>query len=275
MKMQAFYTARRVLPLGERTYMVGILNRTPDSFSDGGEFHSDDLAVRHFHSMVKAGATIVDVGGESTRPGFIPVPADEEIARVVPFIEKVRPHTEALISVDTSKASVADAALSAGADIVNDVWGARQDPDMAETIARHNAACILMHNRAPEEAGRGDIIETILKFWEKSVNIALQAGVRSDAILVDPGVGFGKTYEENWTILRNLERLRACGIPMLLGVSRKSMLARLLDRKNPKDRLGATLATTAAAAQAGVEFIRVHDVKENQDCARVIDFLKG
>ncbi|WP_269525715.1 dihydropteroate synthase [Coraliomargarita parva] len=271
MPKQTYWTPRRTLPLGRRTYIVGILNLTPDSFSDGGQYASDDLAVQHFHAMVKAGATMIDVGGESTRPGYVPVTADEEMARVVPLIEAVRSQTDVLISVDTSKAEVADAALAAGADIVNDVWGAQKDPDMVDVIARNEAPCILMHNRPAEEAGTGDVMESIIRFLKKSVALVCEAGLRKDAICLDPGLGFGKTYEENWEVIRRLPELKALGYPVLLGASRKSMIAKLLDLPDPADRLSGTLATTALGIQAGVDFIRVHDVLENSQCAKVMD----
>jgi dihydropteroate synthase len=266
-----YVTPRRALPLGARTHLVGILNLTPDSFSDGGEFVDRQEATRHFHAMVAAGAEIIDIGGESTRPGHVPVSAEEEMARTVPFIAQIRPETEALISIDTSKAEVATAAVGAGADIVNDVWGAQRDPRMAGAIAESGAACILMHNRESREAGRGDVIEAILRFLERSIARVKAAGVGEDSIVLDPGLGFGKTFEENWEIMRRLPELHALGYPLLLGASRKSMLAKLLQLKDPKARLSGTLATTAFGIQAGVDFIRVHDVRENRECADVVD----
>jgi dihydropteroate synthase len=270
-KYPIYHTDRRDLPLGKRTHLVGILNLTPDSFSDGGDFLDLDAAISHFHAMNENGAEIIDIGGESTRPGYIQIPASEEIARVVPFIERIRPHTDALISIDTSKAEVAAAALAAGADIVNDVWGAQRDPGMAEVIGRSAASCVLMHNRPAEEAGVGDIMEAIEAYLRRSVALVKAAGVRDDAILLDPGLGFGKSLEENWEIMRRLPELCALGYPVLLGASRKSMIAKLLDLKDPKARLSGTLATTALGIRAGVDFIRVHDVRENRACADVID----
>ena len=270
-KHTIFYTKRRALPLGGRTYLAGILNLTPDSFSDGGDFVSHALARQHFQQMVQEGAEIIDIGGESTRPGHVPVSVAEEIARVVPFIEAIRPHTEALISIDTSKSAVAQAALAAGADIVNDVWGAQRDPQMAAVIGDHAASCILMHNRPAQEAGRGDVIEAIQRFFEQSLDRVRAAGVRDDAIMLDPGLGFGKSYEENWQIMRRLPELSAMGYPLLLGASRKSMIAKLLELPDPKQRLHGSLATTAWAIQAGVDCVRVHDVRANRECAQVID----
>ena len=269
--MRSYNTKRRSLELGKQTYLVGILNLTPDSFSDGGKYTAMESAVRRFHQMVDEGAIIIDVGGESTRPGHTPVSAEEEIERVGPFIEKIRLQTNALISIDTSKSAVADAALKVGADIVNDVWGVQRDPRMAEVIADHAAGCILMHNRDICESGEGDIIETIMSFFEESVARATSAGVREDSIMLDPGLGFGKSYEGNWEIMRRLPELLNMGYPLLIGASRKSMLGKLLNLNDPKDRLSGTLATTALAIQAGADCIRVHDVRENQECARVMD----
>lgn len=270
-KTTVYRTQRRVLPLGSTTYLAGILNLTPDSFSDGGDFVDLDAATAHFHAMVYAGATIVDIGGESTRPGHIPIPVAEEIARVVPFIESIRPNTDALISIDTSKADVAEAAVAAGADIVNDVWGAQRDPRMADVIGQSSAACILMHNRPAEEAGVGDVICAINEFLVRSVELVKAAGVADEAIMLDPGLGFGKTYEENWEIIRRLPEICALGYPVLLGASRKSMIAKLLELEDPKARLSGTLATTALGIQNGVDCIRVHDVQENAECAAVVD----
>jgi len=270
-KPTSYFTQRRSLLLGQQTHMVGILNLTPDSFSDGGDFVDLAQALQHFHQMVQAGATIIDIGGESTRPGHVPISVTEEIARVVPFIEKVRGETRALISIDTSKSEVAAAALVGGADIVNDVWGAQRDSQMASVIGQHGAACILMHNRPAEEAGVGDVIEAIRVFFEKSIARVRAEGVREDSILLDPGLGFGKSYAENWEIMRRLPELVDLGYPLLLGASRKSMIAKLLELKDPKARLSGSLATTALAIQAGVDFIRVHDVRENRECAQVMD----
>ncbi len=267
-----YHTQRRSLELGKQTYLVGILNLTPDSFSDGGEYQQMDSAIQQFHRMVDEGAAIIDVGGESTRPRHTPISATEEIERVVPFIEKVRSQTDTLISIDTSKSEVAAAALKAGADIVNDVWGAQRDPKMAEVIAEHKAACILMHNRSSEEAGQGDVIQSIQAFWEQSVDQVKAAGVNEASIMLDPGLGFGKTFDENWEIMRRLPELVKMGYPLLLGASRKSMLAQLLNLTDPRDRLSGTLATTALAVRAGIDFVRVHDVRENYECAKVMDY---
>lgn len=270
---QSLHCAKRQIPLGKKTHIVGILNLTPDSFSDGGEFSALEHSQQHFAAMLAAGAEIIDIGGESTRPGHRPISVAEEIERVIPFIGRVRPATEALLSVDTSKAAVAELALAAGADIINDVWGLQRDPRMAETIATAGAACILMHNRPADAVGQGaDIVTEVRVFLERSLELALAAGIRSDAIILDPGFGFGKNFDENWTLMRRLNELHDLGYPLLVGASRKSMLARLLNLEDPKLRLNGTLATTAWAIQAGVDFLRVHDVQANRECAEVIDY---
>jgi len=251
---------------------MGILNLTPDSFSDGGEFFDHDAAAEKFYRMVEDGAQIIDIGGESTRPGHLPILADEEIERVVPFIKKIRLHTNTIISIDTSKAVVAEAALAAGADIVNDIWGAQRDPRMAQVIGSAGASCVLMHNRSSNEAGAGDIMESIITFLRRSVELVKEAGVSDEAIMLDPGLGFGKSYEENWEVMRRLNELRGIGYPILLGASRKSMIAKLLLKEDPKKRLNGTLATTAVGVHAGVDFIRVHDVRENRECVDVLDY---
>lgn len=264
--------ASKQISLGKHTHIVGILNLTPDSFSDGGEFSNLERAQVHFEAMLAAGADMIDIGGESTRPGHQPISVAEEIDRVIPFIERIRPLSDALISVDTSKAEVAAAALDAGADIINDVWGLQRDEQMAETIARADAACILMHNRPIDQSGLGtDVVADVQAFLRHSVELALAAGVRPNAIILDPGFGFGKSFEENWILMQRLETLKELGYPLLVGASRKSMLARLLNLKDPKQRLSGTLATTAWAIQAGVDFVRVHDVQANRECANVID----
>lgn len=265
---------RGSLPLGGKTHLAGVLNLTPDSFSDGGRFFDAGAAEKRFFEMVEEGAAVVDIGGESTRPGHVPVPAGEEMERVLPFLQRIRGRTGALISVDTSKAEVAEAALKAGADWINDVWGAQRDPDMAGVVARHGGACVLMHNRPRGEAGSGEMIATILRFWKESVRRVREAGVREESIVLDPGLGFGKTYEENWEIMRRLGELRAAGYPLLLGASRKSMLAKLLHLENPDDRLYGTLATTALAVDAGIDFVRVHDIRPNRECAEVMDYCR-
>lgn len=266
-----FRTKRKSLPLGRQTHIVGILNLTPDSFSDGGQFVDLEHAKEHFHRMVSEGASIIDIGGESTRPGHVPISEEEEIKRVLPFLEKIRGESDCLISVDTSKSKVAEACLKEGADIINDIWGGQGDPDMVSTIAQYDAACILMHNCEQEIGEKGQLIVHINEFFKQSLDIALKAGVRAESVCFDPGLGFGKSFEGNWEIMRNLDALNALGNPVLLGASRKSMIAKLLNLEDPKDRLSGTLATTALAAIHKVDFVRVHDVLENSQCTKVIN----
>ncbi len=260
------------MALGARSCLVGILNVTPDSFSDGGLFGgATELRVRAL-ALLDGGAGILDIGGESTRPGFAPVSACDEIARVLPAIEAVlaaRPG--ALVSVDTSKAEVAEAAMAAGARIVNDVWGFQSDAGMAEVVARHGAAAILMRNgRGGVE--NGIVVDRIRRSWERSVSVALQAGVGAASIVLDPGIGFGTTREEDFEILRGLGTLRAFGFPLLLGTSRKRVTAEPLGLPLGL-RLETTLATAAAGIAAGVDFFRVHDVAEHARFVSMADAL--
>ena len=270
--LRVFKTKRKSLELGKQTHVVGILNLTPDSFSDGGEYLDLASAVDFFHKMAEAGASIIDIGGESTRPNHLPVSITEEMNRVIPFVETIRSQTDCLISIDTSKAEVAKASLEAGADIINDIWGAQRDPRMADVIAEYQAGCILMHNRESRLPNGENLMNEILVFLKRSIKTVLDRGVNPQGICIDPGLGFGKNYDDNWEIMRNLERLHDLEVPVLLGASRKSMLAQLLTIKEPKDRLSGTLATTALAAMNRIDFVRVHDVKENIECAKVIDY---
>ena len=260
------------LALGARSILVGILNVTPDSFSDGGRFAGVAEVTERALALLDAGAGILDIGGESTRPGFAPVSAGEEIERVVPAIEAVlaaRPGV--LVSVDTSKAEVAAAALRAGARIVNDVLGFRADAAMAEVAARYRAAAILMRNGRGGDAD-GGVLDRIRRSWERSVEMALRAGVDTGSIVLDPGIGFGTTREEDFEILRGLATLRAFGFPLLLGASRKRVTAEPLGLPIGQ-RLETTLATTAGGIAAGVEFFRVHDVAEHARFVSMADVL--
>ena len=243
------------------TYIMGILNMTPDSFSDGGKYNQLDKALLQAEKMIQEGAAIIDVGGESTRPGHVTISAEEEIERVAPVIEKIRHHFDVPISVDTYKSRVARAAIEAGASLVNDVWGLRHDPDMASVIADTDVACCLMHNR--KEAVYGNYVEDVMQDLKDSVEIGLQAGVPKDKIILDPGVGFGKTYEQNLIIINRLHQLAGLGYPVLLGTSKKSVIGLALDL--PVDeRTEGTLVTTVFAVAHHCSFVRVHDIKENK-----------
>ena len=228
-----------------------------------------DHALMHAEAMIKDGADILDVGGESTRPGHTPVSAEEEAARVVPVIEALRKRFDVPISVDTYKGSVADAAVQAGADLVNDVWGLKYDPDMAGVIAKHDVACCLMHNR--NQPDYTDFLTDMCRDLQETIAIAMQAGISKEQIMLDPGVGFGKTYEHNLEAIRCLERLHELGYPILLGTSRKSVIGLALNLP-AKERVEGTLATTVMGVMKGAAFVRVHDIKEN---ARVIQMTEA
>lgn len=248
-------------------YVMGILNVTPDSFSDGGLWTERDAALRQAGRMAEEGAAIIDIGGESTRPGHTPVSAEEEAARVLPVIEAVKRETGLPVSIDSYKASVARAALEAGADMVNDIWGLRHDSgEMAALIAETGAACCLMHNR--ERAEYADFMADMLSDLRETLAIADRAGIARSAIVLDPGIGFGKSYEQNLVAMNRLDELLTLGCPVLLAASRKSVIGLTLDL--PADqRLEGTIATTVAGVLRGAAFVRVHDVKENLRAARM------
>lgn len=251
-------------------YIMGILNVTPDSFSDGGKFDSLDAALFHAEEMVNQGADILDVGGESTRPGHIQITEDEEIARVTPVIEQLKKRFDVPVSIDTYKSRVAEAALQSGADLVNDIWGLKYDENMAEVIARHQAACCLMQNR--EQIDYADYVEDVLDDLRESVQIAKAAGIPDDRIMLDPGVGFGKTYEMNLEIIRVVGRLKELGYPVLLGTSRKSVIGLTLDLPADQREEG-TLVTTVLGVEQGCSFVRVHDVETNARAIRMAEAI--
>lgn len=252
------------------TYIMGILNVTPDSFSDGGRYDTIDAALFHARQMVKEGADILDIGGESTRPGHIQITDAEEIGRVVPVIERLKQEFDIPLSIDTYKSTVAEAALAAGADLVNDIWGLKYDEKMASVIAKSGAACCLMHNR--EKAEYDDFAADFLEDMRGCVTLADRAGIRHDKIILDPGVGFGKTYEMNLEIINQLELLHQFDLPILLGTSRKSVIGLTLDLPADQREEG-TLVTTVYAVQKGCAFVRIHDVKKNKRAIRMTQAL--
>lgn len=256
---------------GARTYLMGILNVTPDSFSDGGRYIKLTDALGQAQTMEREGADFIDVGAESTRPGAETVPAEEEIRRLQPVLETLREGVEAPLSVDTYKAAVARAALAAGATIVNDIWGFQYDPDMAHAVAEAGAGAVLMFNSRGANEG-GDIVDAAKRFLSRSVEIATQAGVPEAMIVLDPGIGFGKTLAQNLALTRRLGELRSLGFPLLLGASRKSFIGQALDLP-VEERLEGTLATSVAGVQQGVDILRVHDLQANARAARMADAL--
>lgn len=253
-----------------QTYIMGILNVTPDSFSDGGKYSRIDAALEHAEEMIGEGTDIIDVGGESTRPGHLQITDEEEIARVVPVIEALKSRFDIPVSVDTYKSAVARAALQAGADLVNDIWGLKYDPQMAHVIAGSGAACCLMHNR--DNTDYGHFIPEFMEDMRECLKIADKAGIARDKIILDPGVGFGKTYEMNLEIISRLEVMHELGLPILLGTSRKSVIGLTLDLP-PAEREEGTLVTTVYGVQKRCAFVRVHDVEKNKRAVRMTQAL--
>lgn len=248
------------------TYVMGILNVTPDSFSDGGRFNHLDAAIAHTKQMIEEGATIIDVGGESTRPGYTMIPDEEEISRVVPVIRAIKEQFDVPVSIDTYKSAVAAAAIEAGADLVNDIWGLKYDSKMAGLIAKTGVACCLMHNR--ENTDYQNFLADFMDDMKECVKIAKDAGIADDRIILDPGVGFGKTYEMNLEIIDKLEIMKELGYPVLLGTSRKSVIGLTLDLP-VEEREEGTMVTTVYGVQKGCAFVRVHDVEKNKRAIRM------
>lgn len=269
---QYILTKRGKLDLRQKTLIMGILNVTPDSFSDGGQYNDLNKAVEQAKWMVDNGADIIDIGGESTRPGHTPVSVDEEIERVVPIIEKVREVVSVPISIDTYKAKTARFALEAGADIINDIWGAKFDPEIARVASDYQVPIVLMHNR--KESVYKNFIEDMQTDLLESIKIAKDNGVKDEQIILDPGIGFAKSMEENIEAIRHLDVLKRMGYPVLLGVSRKRIIDYVL--KLPIDeRDEGTGATTAFGITKGVDIVRVHDVVMNARIAKMTDVLVG
>lgn len=242
------------------THIMGILNVTPDSFSDGGCWNNISSALKHTEDMIKNGAEIIDIGGESTRPGYTLIPDDEEIRRIIPIISAVKKEFDIPVSVDTYKSRVARTALDAGADLLNDIWGFKYDKQNAVVAKEFNVPVCLMHNRA--NTAYNDFVNDVLSDLQESIDIATSCGIQKSNIIIDPGVGFAKTLEQNLIITNCLEKLHSLGCPILLGTSRKSMIGLTLDL--PKDeRVEGTVATSVIGCIKGAMFVRVHDVKEN------------
>ena len=252
-----------------KTYIMGILNVTPDSFSDGGRFNTVENALRHTDQMIKDGADIIDIGGESTRPGYTQITDDEEIERIAPVIEAIHKSFDIPLSADTYKSAVAKAALEAGADLINDIWGLKYDEKIAEAVSEKNACICLMHNR--EHGNYVNFKEDVLEDLRQSIAIAKKYGISDDKIITDPGVGFAKTLEENLVITNNIDILKNLGYPYLLGASRKSVIGLTLNLPSD-ERIEGTIATTVIACMKGAAFVRVHDVKENR---RAVDMTSA
>ena len=254
----------------EKTYVMGILNVTPDSFSDGGSYTSIDKAMEQTKKMIQQGADIIDVGGESARPGHVQIGDEEEIRRVVPIIREIKKKFDIPVSIDTYKSAVAKAALEAGADLLNDIWGFRYDEKMAELAAEYDVPVCLMHNR--DNLDYDDFMEDVKKDLQISLDIAEKYGVKKENIMLDPGVGFGKTYEQNLMVMNHLEEIVDMGYPVLLGTSRKSVIGLTLDLPVDEREEG-TLATSVLGAIKGCQFVRVHDVEKNVRALKMTDAI--
>ncbi len=260
------------LDLEKKTMIMGILNITPDSFSDGGLYNHHTLAVNHAEEMVANGADIIDIGGESTRPGHEPVTVEEEIARVVPIIEALAMKVNVPISIDTYKAETAKWAANAGATMINDIWGAKRDPEIAIVAAETGLPIVLMHNR--EDRNYSSFVRDVLNDLYESISIAKKAGVADEQIIIDPGIGFAKDYEENLKMMANLDKIVGLGYPVLLATSRKRMIGTALNL-SVDERMEGTGATVCFGIQKGCQMVRVHDVKEISRMAQMMDTLMG
>nr|WP_180994316.1 dihydropteroate synthase [Bacillus sp. Marseille-P3661] len=263
----------QMLDMNEKTWIMGILNVTPDSFSDGGRYTNIETAVRHAESMISNGADIIDLGGESTRPGYEKISDEEELARVLPVIEALQSKkVNKPISIDTYKSEVARQSIEAGAHIINDIWGAKADPKIASVAAHLDVPIILMHNR--DNTNYQNLMKDIQSDLLESIQIAKSAGVKDENIILDPGIGFGKTFEQNLEVMRNLNKLVELGYPVLLATSRKSMIGQALDLP-PEERMEGTGATVCLGIERGCHMVRVHDVKEMTRMARMMDAMLG
>ncbi|WP_412766175.1 dihydropteroate synthase [Schinkia azotoformans] len=260
------------LDMNKKTWIMGILNVTPDSFSDGGRYNNEEAAIMQAERMVSEGVDIIDIGGESTRPGHERISDEEEISRVVPIIKELKKRFDIPLSIDTSKSEVARLALEAGADIINDIWGAKADPKMAEVAARYQVPIILMHNR--DNMDYQNLMEDMISDLRESIAIVKDAGVPDEKIILDPGIGFAKNYEHNLEVMRNLDRIVDIGYPILLATSRKRFIGTALDL--PVDeRVEGTGASVCLGIERGCHMVRVHDVKEMTRMARMMDAMLG
>lgn len=280
MAIRQWKLARRSLPYGERTLVMGVLNVTPDSFSDGGQFFSFDQAIAHAEQMINEGADVIDIGGESTRPGSEFVSVEEELRRVIPIIERLAGKASIPISIDTTKTPVAQGALAAGAEIVNDISALRFDVSLADEVAKANAGLVLMHSRGTPKTMQQlppaqDILTEVIDGLRESIGIAQQHGVASQSMVIDPGIGFGKTVEQNVELIAKLDQLARefADFPIMIGTSRKSFIGKLLDGAPTDQRLYGTIASTVASVMSGAHIVRVHDVKAAVEAVKLADAI--
>ncbi|MFN3739841.1 MAG: dihydropteroate synthase [Thermodesulfovibrionales bacterium] len=267
------------LDLSSKTHVMGILNITPDSFSDGGLFYEPERAVEHALKMIEDGADIIDIGGESTRPGSEPVSPEEEIKRVVPVIKKLSVQSKVPISIDTYKSKVVSAAIDAGASIVNDISGLRFDPEMKKVVAKNRLPVVIMHIKGTPKTMQLNpqydaLIPEIMDYLREGIMIARDAGISEDLIIIDPGIGFGKTFEHNLEVIKNLREFTYLEKPILIGPSRKAFIGKILGDVPPLMRLEGTLAAVAISAYNGANIVRVHDVRETVKVLKVVDAIK-
>ncbi|WP_119261010.1 dihydropteroate synthase [cyanobacterium endosymbiont of Rhopalodia gibberula] len=263
---------------GKRTYIMGILNITPDSFSDGGQFNTLETALIQARTLINSGADIIDIGGQSTRPGSQQILFGEELNRVIPLIKLLRQETSIPISIDTTRASVANAAIEAGADLVNDISGGTFDSQMFTVVAKLKVPIILMHIRGNPQTmqqltGYTDLIGEVSQWLDNQLNLAIQAGIKRSHLIIDPGIGFAKTYSQNLELLRRLSEFRSLGQPILVGVSRKRFIGHILQENNPRQRLWGTAAACCGAISQSADILRVHDVAQIVDVALVADAI--
>ena len=274
----AWQVRNQTFDWGDRTYLMGVLNVTPDSFSDGGLFHQPEAAIAQARTLIAADVDILDVGGQSTRPKAIEISLDEELERVLPIIQAVRQESDVPLSIDTTRAAVAQAAIDAGADIVNDISGATYDAEMLPVVAKLGVPIVLMHIRGTPQTMQqltdyDDLIGDILALLKARIDAAIACGVARSRIAIDPGIGFAKTYTQSLEILRRLPEFRALGYPLLIGASRKSFIGHILNQPDPQQRVWGTAAACCAAIAGKADLLRVHDVKEMKDVCRVADTL--
>ncbi|MDJ0730805.1 MAG: dihydropteroate synthase [Crocosphaera sp.] len=265
-----------ILDWGKRTYLMGILNVTPDSFSDGGEFNSIETALEQAKNMIQGGADLIDIGGQSTRPGAEEITLEEELKRVIPVIKQLRQNSSIPISIDTTRSEVAQAAIAAGADIVNDISGGTFDQKMFSTVASLEVPIIIMHIRGTpqtmqQKTDYQDLINEIIDWLKTQINQAIKAGIDKQKIIIDPGIGFAKNHQQNIELLKNISYFHVLGCPMLIGVSRKSFIGHILGEKDPKKRVWGTAAACCAAIAGKTDILRVHDVPQMKDIIQVAD----
>jgi dihydropteroate synthase len=272
MNRSTIIAGRYTLDLSKKTQIMGILNVTPDSFSDGGKFNNVTQAIDQVAKMIHAGADIIDIGGESTRPGAPKIALDEELTRVIPIIESVSSRFDIPLSIDTYKAEVARQAVASGATIINDVWGAKADDQMAHVAAKAQVPIILMHNRV--DRNYSNFMNDVILDIQESISIVRQAGVSNEQIIIDPGVGFAKSFEQNLLVMREVDQLVALGYPVLLATSRKSVIGNTLELP-PEERVEGTIATVCLGISLGCQLVRVHDVQEVARAAKMMDTILG